>query len=199
MNKKLIAGLIILVIVIIGVMIYFSRTQPKTISPVSDKPTVQNPAPVIDSEEYIDSSGFKFTYPENLKLEAKDVSTSNTLYADIIISSPDKKGTITIQVKDTTKTFFDELNKDKSSIETTLDDIDAFQYQENNQLITTAYDQGAQFMITADQSQEKNYWFAVNKQILNSFQFIEPEKPATSSQPAAGESDVIFEGEEVIE
>jgi len=187
-------------------MIFFSRQKSKTLTPISNKLTIGNQQSAINNKEYLDPSGFKFSYPENLKLEVKDITSSKTLYADIEITSDDKKGKIRIKVEDTTKTFFDEFVKDKTTIETKVDDIEAYQFQEKKQLVTAAYDQGVQFTITADQSQEKSYWFGLNKQILNSFKFVQPEQPASQqggpASPAGGtttEDDVIFEGEEVIE
>jgi hypothetical protein len=151
-------------------------------------------------KEYTDPSGFKFNYPDDLKVVANDVSTNNTLYADIVITAAGRKGQLTIKAEDATKTFFDEFLKDKITIETKLADVDAFQYQEKNKLITTAYDQSVQFTFTADFSEEKSFWFGVNKQILNSFDFIQPEQPTTNNQsPATSEDEIIFEGEETIE
>ncbi len=198
MSKKVISLLGIFIIALIGVIIYISRSQPKTASVTQKKVSPTSAAKKM--KEYTDPSGFKFNYPEDVKVVANDVSTSNTLYADIIITTAGKKGQIAIKAEDATKTFFDESLKDKTTIETKLDDVNAFQYQEKNKLITVAYDQSVQFTLTADLSQEKNYWFGVNKQILNSFEFVQPKTQTQSTGSSdSSEEEIIFEGEETIE
>jgi len=198
MSKKIpvFFGLFIAVIVIVIVLI--SHPQKKTVSTILQKKPAPTKEVARKLKEYTDSSGFKFSYPENLKLDIKDISSSNSMYADLTLTSSSKKGQLNIKVNDITKTFFDEFLKDKTTIQTKLDDVDAYQYQEKRKLVTTAYDQGVQFTLTADQSQEKNYWFEINKQIINSFKFVQPQTPATSSG-GGGEDSVVFEGEEVIQ
>ena len=202
MSKKVIILLVIFMILVIGAIIYISRGKEKTVSPVSNK-KVSPTSAAKKMKEYTDPSGFKFNYPDDLEVLAKDVSTSNTLYADIIITATasGRKGQITITAEDTTKTFFDEAFKDKTTIETKLGDVDAYQYQEKSKLITTAYDQGVRFTLTTDLSQEKSYWFGVNKQIVNSFEFIQPETSTQSTDNSSNSSgdEIIFEGEETIE
>lgn len=198
MSKKLILLLSVLVILIISTMIFLSRQKPKTLTPVSDKPVTSHQQPVTKTKEYLDPSGFKFSYPENLKLTPKKIETE-TIYSDLLIKSPGKKGQISLKVEDITEAVFNQLIKNKNSIKTVIDEVDAYQYQDKNNLITVAYDQGVIFKFVADQSQDKKYWFAVNKKILTSFRFVQPEQPATSNQQQTTEDDVIFEGEEVIE
>jgi len=203
MSKKIIVFFGIFLVLVVGGMIILSRTPQKTNNPlgasdqVIPEPTSAEP---VAQKEYTDPSGFKFSYPENFTIDAKDVSKDNTLYADITLSSPIENGQLTIKVADATKTFFDESLKDKSTIETKLADIEAFQYQDKNKLITTAYDQGVQFTFTTDLSQEKNYWFDVNKQIVGSFVFVKPQAPAeTSGTQNESDGGIIFEGEETIQ
>ena len=200
MSKKIIAFFGILLTLVVGGVMYVSRTPTRTNNPlgISDEvqPTV---AESVELKSYTDPSGFKFSYPENIQLDAKDVSKDNTLYADLVLTAPGKKGQLTIKVADATKTFFDESLKDKSTIETKLADIDAFQYQDKERLITTAYDQGVQFTFSTDLSQDKTYWFDTNKQILNAFEFAQPQAPAQSTGNSNSDGGVVFEGEEIIE
>lgn len=198
MSKKILFSLGLLVVLSVAVIIFKSQPQKKTISPLLEKKAIPTKTITKKLKEYSDASGFKFSYPEDLKIAVNDISASNTLYADLALTSPSKRGSLTIKVSDITKTFFDEFLKGKTTIETKLADLPAYQYQEKKKLVTTAYDQGVQFTLTADLSQEKNYWFNINKQIINLFKFVQPETPAASSG-GGSEDSVIFEGEETIE
>jgi hypothetical protein len=212
MNKKTLISLMIFSVLIIGFITFkfFSRSQ-KLISPISEQSIKISPSKSAPEKlkEYIDPSGFKFSYPDNLNLTKID-STDQTVYSNLKISTKKNIGSIRINVSESQlKTIDDWFKKEKLSTKPAeiktikLADIEGRQFIINNSSITLAFDQGALFNITADFKNDHKYWDEVNNTIIKTFAFTQPEttsdESATSSTNDQENEDVIFEGEEVIE
>ena len=81
-----------------------------------------------------------------------------------------------------------------------LADLEAKQYEKNDKVITVAYDTGVLFTITTELKATRETMLDLNETILTTFAFAPPESTDASSQSSgAGEEEVFFEGEEIIE
>ncbi|NMB83846.1 hypothetical protein GYA28_00995 [Candidatus Roizmanbacteria bacterium] len=211
MKQKILLGVLALVFFVGIIILLRNRSQTKTASPtVSDN--FPSSAPTVRTEtgfkDYTDPAGFKFSYPAEITVAAKNIS-DDTVYSQLDIKSQEASGSISLKAvasslakiddyfaSKKTSSFFGGVKKLK------LADIDARQYQINNQLITVALDQGVMFTITTEYpTDKKDYWKKINDGIISSFAFVEP----TVNTSAAGGSssdesgDVVFEGEEIVE
>lgn len=212
MSKK--SGLILISGLIIFTLIFFLVSTNKKEAPTTIKGDLQlsaiSPTPNISlkMKEYIDPSGFKFSYPDNLKLEKKTPSKTQT-YSLLEISSSSYSGKITFDVTGSNFQSIDEWFKDKKDIKTSgvkkikLGDVEARQYELNKNIVTIAFDNGVLFTIVANLQDQRVLWNTVNNQIVSSFAFVAP--PADSSATPSSDSsssysdDLEYEGEEIIE
>ncbi len=211
MNKA--AGLVLIVIsaLIIAAVVFLSIFKNKKnvsfLTPV--KPTPAPTKKVVSGKlkEYIDPSGFKFSYPEEFLITAKEATDQST-YSHLEITSPKVSGQISIRVADSSlKTIDDWFENNKISTKTgevkniKLADLEARQFKSKDELITIALDEGVLFTITVDPKENKDLWFATNKKIIDTFLFVAPPEEDTNNSIPVDESsdEVIFEGEEIIE
>lgn len=186
MSKKTIIISVFLLGLIIAMFILTSKKSPAPVLPIQkvEKITVSN-----TFKEYQDPSGFTFSYPDNLTITNNEV-TDNVTYSDIQLSSNGVNGSISIKITDSKfKTIDDWLKLNKGdSKETKLGNVKAVEVTTSDRLLLGAIDQGIFFDIEVPLV-EKDFWTVVYGKILNSFTFVQPEVV----------SDVVFEGEEVVE
>lgn len=202
MIKKI--GLIALIMVSISIVILFFTTSSKQeSSSISKKPanipisTESANSPSLRTKEYIDPSGFKFSYPGGLILDKKEI-TNNQIYSSIEISSPENPGKISIDVSSTNASTLKIPNSVKTKT-LTLGDLNAQQYEDKSQIITLALDTGVLFTIKADYGTKRDFWLSVNEKITSSFAFVAPDNQSSTSSSSVPDDSIVDEGEEVIE
>lgn len=201
MNKKVI--LILFLITGLAVTIYF------VLNPVKQKNTLLNPLsqnttkeilPSETSLEYTDPSGFSFNYPDNLSIKKQEITDNNT-YADIELFSKDINGSLSLKITDSKFATLDDwlksnqLTSNENPKEVKLGSLKAMEVKLKDRLILGALDSGILFNIEMPLIEE-NFWMKVYNKVLASFSFASPEN---ASSTGASASNVIFEGEEVIE
>lgn len=152
--------------------------------------------------EYTDPAGFEFAYPDNLSIEKSDSEDPNT-YADLQIFSRDVNGSIKLRIEDTKFKSLDEWIKSNVSgsvtpAEKKLGNLKALEIRTGDRLMLGAIDQKVLFTIEVPLVEEK-FWMKVYEKILSDFTFVSPEAENSSSGNTLFQSDVIFEGEEVVE
>lgn len=156
------------------------------------------------TKEFKDPSGFNFSYPDNLTLEKKDAVNSQT-YSFLELTSSDDSGKVTIDVSGTEIASLNEALKQNKAPATAqvktlkLGDMDARQYEAQNQIVTLAIDTGVLFTIKTDLGSQKNFWSSVNDKITSSFVLAPPEAPVDNSSSYSEDDSIIDEGEEIIE
>jgi hypothetical protein len=162
-------------------------------------------APSAKTKEYLDASGFSFSYPDDLTIEKKD-EPDKTTYSLLELQSDDISGLISIHVADSTSASVDAILKKNKDLTGTsvkkvrLAGLDARQYTLNDQMITLALDTGVLFTLTAHMQENKPYWQQAYSKIIESFAFTPTPVGDTSVAPdSGGEEEVIFEGEEIVE
>lgn len=207
MNKKVYIGLGILIFAlsISSILIIFSSSNSKnekTVSPISEKKTETLSKPILSekTKDYIDSSGFKFSYPIELKMKQKENLDNNT-FSQLELTSSNTSGSLSIEVITSNfKTVNDWIKNNKKISSNTvvkkvkLADLEANQFSLDNQLNTVAIDQGVLFKITTSVKENADFWQKVNQTIISTFAFTQPVQNTDSSDEG-----VTFEGEEVVE
>ena len=210
MNKKI--SLLLAAITFLAILAVFfslSKSSKKNIhSPVSENNLkIKTISPESKLTEYKDPSGFKFSYPQNLNLQKKQIN-DQTIYSLLELTSPKNQGKLEIRVEDSQLKKIDDwfLNgklatrpADIKKIK--LAEMDGRQFSEKGKFLTIALDQGVLFTFTVIPEKNKNFWLNVNEKIIKTFAFEPPENTGenTSNNNASSEEDVIFEGEEIIE
>lgn len=153
--------------------------------------------------EHTDPAGFEFAYPDNLSIEKSDSEDPN-IYSDLQIFSKSVNGSIKIRIEDTRFKSLDEWIKSNNIPDTTvpqekkLGNLSAKEIKTGDRLMLGAIDQKILFTIEVPLIEEK-FWMKVYEKILSDFTFISPEAENSSSGNTSSQSDVIFEGEEVVE
>lgn len=211
MNKKILFFLIIGTLATFSFVLfstYQSFKKQKIHSPVLEDIKPKKPTTIISfakMKEYKDPSGFKFNYPDNLKLETKKIEDQK-IYSLLELTSSKHQGKIEIKVEDNQLTKIDDWFKNEATKpaeikKIKLADIEGRQFELNNQILTIALDQGVLFIFTVSHEKDKNFWIDVNNKIIETFDFkppnnIEENLPVSSENL---EEEVIFEGEEIVE
>jgi hypothetical protein len=211
MNKKILLGLIAgTIFAIVVVFFSLSKSSKNQIrSPISQNlKTKVTVAPKQKLKEYKDRAGFKFSYPDNLKLETKETEAQK-IYSLIELTSSKNQAKIEIKVEDSKLTKIDDwFTSNKESTKPgqikkiKLADIEGRQFNQKNKLLTIALDQGVLFTFTLTPDKDKKFWTDVNNKIIQTFAFELSETTTggnTSTTSESSEEDVIFEGEEIIE
>lgn len=209
MSRKvvlLISGFIAVMGLIVVLLINVTKKESTTSPVVENKKESVDDVQVLSEtlKEYIDSSGFKFKYPDNFS-----VSTANQIgenvYSSLTLSSADIEGKTSILVEATNAKSLDDwllqnakTMSDKELQKVKLADLDARQYEKDGKIVTIAYDTGVLFSITTDLKPQKEAMLKVNQTILASFAFQPPAESAEATSESS-EGDVIFEGEETVE
>ncbi len=208
MNKWRIIILGIIIGFVIVLTDFFFARQRKIISPVSEEALLTETAQKLPSEslkEYQNDSGFKFSYPADLIISAKEIPQN--VYANLEITSPEASGSISLKVTDSKFKSLDEWfleNKEATTSfevkEIKLADITAKEVKKEDKIFTIALDQEALFTIEVNPANEREFWDRVYRTLISTFVFALEENGQTKEPPppAAGD-EIIFEGEEIIE
>jgi len=210
-NKIMLWGGALLVICLMLGFVYliFQNNQFKKMESNLQITTTPTPSP-IPLETYQNPSGFEFQYPQSVRVDENENPAS---YADILILSNDLSGQMSVKVTDTKVKSADEWLKKESILpkitekkQIILADIEAVQVATPGGILAVAVDQGALFVVHLDWMENGDYWKEIYETFLSSFAFVAPTKtnpqqkqPAASEAGGGGSSDIIFEGEEIIE
>lgn len=203
MKKKLFFPALLLVLLAAGGILFLNRQgDKKPNEQINLTPTIKETQPSETFIEYTDPSGFSFSYPDNLSIEKSDIEDPNS-YADLQIFSKDVNGSIKIRIEDTKFKSLDEWIKSNNipdtvvPMEKKLGSLDAKEIKVSDRLMLGAIDQKILFTLELPLVEEK-FWMKVYEKILTDFTFVAPEA-IESSNTSVSESDITFEGEEVVE
>lgn len=205
MNKKILIPFFILLIAILALIMKFTIKEPiqqknsLTNASVTITPTIKIPSDIL--KEYSDPSGFTFSYPEDI--EIKNQETDSAAYSSLILTSPVATGSVNILVSDTKYKSIEAWQKNNQELTSGLEIQDAalgnltgISFGSEDKLTQIVLDQGIEFKIEVDFETERNYWENVYNALISSFSFV---SNATNTSNTSTDSDVIFEGEEVVE
>ena len=206
-KKKVVVILIILAVIGAFVFIFKSLGNRPAPSPeqdlTQDKPTLSKKL-----KTFTDSSGFKFSYADNLQLTTIETKGPD-IYSKLEIVSEDLEGSINITVSQTDLKPFEQWKKaseitlkDSEVKKIKLGDLTAQQFVSDGKTVTVSLDQGVLFTISVTPEDDKNFWKEAYEAVVKTFSLTPPPAnavPEDSSGGSAGDSDIIFEGEEVIE
>lgn len=201
MNKKLIL-IILLLLGCIATGVLVVGLIPKKSSLQSSPIQMKKPnSPSITFKEYIDPSGFSFSYPDDISLEKNETEEPNT-YSDIQLFSKDVSGSLSLKVTDSKLTSLDDWLKSngasmEGSKEVKLGDLKALQYKTADRVYIGALDQGILFAIEIPLLEE-GFWTKVSEKVLSDFAFTTPGNSNAQEVDPSLDS-VAFEGEEVVE
>lgn len=199
----LILGIITALIVLGVIFIPFKQQNPLS-NPKSNLNL--SPKEIKPSEtyiEYTDPTGFSFNYPDNLSISKNEIEDPN-IYTDLQLFSKDVNGSINLKIADSKfKKLEDWLaaNKIPNSItpkETNFGNLKALEVRTSDRLLLGSLDQGVLFTVEIPLIEE-DFWMKVYQKLLANFTFIAPEVSNTQGVTDSSSSDVIFEGEEVVE
>lgn len=190
MKLKIILILLILGLVAAGFMIFRPAEQKSPLSEIKQK------RPSSTLLDYSDPAGFTFSYPDNLSIIKNDLEDSS-IYADIQLVSKDVSGSLNLIIADSKfKTINDWLKFNQgTNKEVNLGNLKATEVKTSDRLLLGALDQGILFTIEIPLVEEE-FWMKVYENLLFSFSFVSPESMAATGGSG---SEVIFEGEEVVE
>jgi len=202
------AVIIIVIVLAIGtaaVMILSQQKTQKITTPIAEKIKDVQTEITAGTKQYHDPSGFSFNYPEDLLASPAANIKDQSVYSELTISSPEKKGGIEIQVLSNNVKNVDawltenKINSKEQTTKLKLADLDARQFEDKGTITTVAVDSGTLFLLTTDYQDDKNFWTDVNNKIIASFEFIQPTAASNASGGDSSSDDVILEGEEVVE
>jgi hypothetical protein len=197
-NKLLIAGGIILTLVLAFAtgIYFFSRkstsspnSQPQPFAGLLNQDDKEEE--INASETYIDSAGFSFKYPENIKI-SDDTPVDDSYYTLLTLNYQNKK--LTISAMDSTDTKIVAPTGSDLIGASKLSTISANQYEDSSNLYTIALDKGVLYTI---KSPKDSYWDSLHNTIVSSFVF--EGQVANSGSGSAAASDTIYEAEEIVE
>ena len=193
-----------------GITYVFVSNKPSGVATpvVTDNVTKKFPtvSPTVKLKKFVHSSGFSFQHEEHLKVQEKKVNDDSS-YASLMITSADRKGSMTIDAFSTSLKVIDDWFKtsatafgQKDITFLKLADLDARQFTEFGKFMTIALDKGVLFTLSANYEDEKSYWSKIMKDTVFTFAFENPESPSDQGSSAPNpEEDVVFEGEEIVE
>lgn len=211
MNKKIILVAFFSTVFIIGIIVLFSIRESEERKNLASEVNSQNSRisdmekmPSNTMKKYLDQSGFSFSSPDNIKIEKKE---SDSLYADLILSTNEVNGNITFTVSDSK---YDSLENWKDNNlenltgllinESELGSLSGASFNNKDKITLIAIDQKIEFKMVVDYKDHKKYWENVYKSIRDSFAFTSPStSQSTNTGSEASSEEVSFEGEEVVE
>ena len=199
MRSKFIIAILAIATAVVAYLIISPILNKKEIKKETSQKQNDNEVSLEKTTQYKDPAGFSFKYPSALLMEKKE-ATDEAVYTDIIITSPNNKGNIEIDVisfENDTIEFDKGFTKPK---EASLAGIKAQESESKKSIELKAIDTGVLFTIALNHEGEKNFWLPVYSGILKSFTLALPEEE-TAPVYDSGEtsSDIEFEGEEIIE
>lgn len=198
MSKKSILILALVIgLAVTGLVVLNPAGQKSSLSksPAGGQQTVKNAQPSETLKDYTDPSGFTLSYPDNLSLVKIDIADEST-YADIQLTSKEVSGSLNLKISDSKFSTIDDwlkLNKGTSK-EVKLGNLKGTEITTGDRLLLGSLDKGIFFTIEMPLL-EKDFWMKVYNKVLASFSFNSPENVSANTS----NSDVAFEGEEVIE
>lgn len=201
MNRKVILmiGAVLLGAIITGTGFFLYQNQTAKSNKTSKQEAVAEIAnvPSKTTKAYEDPAGFSFDYPDNIDLKAAEVTDEST-YADIILTAKDVTGKITITLTDTKLKSSGDYFKSLALTDAKIGDLNGKQQKDVDSTTIAAVDQGVLFLIDSTFGQDEAFWTQVLPIITESFTFQKQAAPANAGSSGSS-SDVILEGEEVIE
>lgn len=190
---------------LIGLIVWGVLFGPKKTplsNPLTLQPKLKEIVPSETFKEYFDPSGFTFSYPDNLSIVKKDLEDNNT-YADLQLASKEVNGSLLLKISDSSFATLDDwlkLNQaaTQASKEVKLGNLKAVEVKTNDRLLLGALDKGVFFSIEVPLI-EQDFWMKVYNQVLTDFSFTAPETVASEGNINDSSTDVVFEGEDVVE
>ncbi|HCM37357.1 MAG: hypothetical protein UV61_C0016G0007 [Candidatus Gottesmanbacteria bacterium GW2011_GWB1_43_11] len=209
MNKKLLIGgsLLVVLAVAAGVFIWLGKSKTPTSS--SSKSSDLGIKPIENMITWSDPAGFTFNYPDTLKVDKHDEDQEN--YAHVELTDAAHPGKIIIWAKDLplTKSQVAVANVDEwvsadkqlassNVLDTELGGQTAKKILVGqNQLVLGAIYDGLLFTVEGELT-DNAYWSKVYDQITSSFAF-DPTADNSSATGDSGATDVSVDEEEVVE
>ncbi len=205
MNKRIINGIVVLLLLLaIGSVYYFfvMKQNNETVDQKQDTAlTLTQKLPSKKLKTYKDSAGFTFQHPDNITIDVKENTDSNT-YSDLDLRSKVTAGNISIKVTDTKlKTTNDwvQSNKVPQSKDSQLGNLSAKEIQVKGGYMIGAVDQGILFQIAVYFNSKDEFWQKSVDIITSTFNFTNQASSTPHSSTDAGGDEVILEAEEVVE
>lgn len=201
MSKKIVLISFLVGFVVLG-WIFLSRPKDSLISPTATQKEGTTKVQLSETlKEYTDSSGFSFSYPDNLSIVNNEIEDPNT-YADIKLFANGINGSLSLKISDSKFTTLDDwlkLNKNAAiepAKEVKLGNLKALEVKLNDRWLLGALDLGVLFTIEMPRIEE-DFWMKVYNKILEEFAFVQPQQD--TNQQDSSSDEIIFEGEEVLE
>jgi len=207
MKKKVLIIIGVLVLIAIGVFVFlYQKPSSKMVNPLTQ--TEQNQEGKLLVWE--DPAGFKFFYPEEIKINPHEEDEEN--YAYLELTSDSHPGSILIWMKDNKyKNIQDWVKKENSTGSAQVFDSDLggnpaqkLAFISPQKMVTATLDGNA--IVLIEVYPEDQWWNETYNQTLSSFEFIplqgeEISAPAkvSGSSGQTSEGGIIDEGEEVVE
>jgi len=207
MSKKiLIPASLILLAGLAGGGYYFFQIRTQNLTPQAiDLPT---PTPTEEIKEivfkvYEDEAGFTFSYPESLIVTEKDLDESD-VYSSLELTSfdyPDEK--IIVKIADTTQKSTDKWLKaeiDETQISTSeakLASLAGVKVNYPQSLVFLALDSSISFFVQSPKSNV--FWTNSFEKILETFTLELAPKNTTTTGSSTSGSEIIDEGEEIVQ
>lgn len=202
MNRKLVLIILVLIFVIVGSWwVLFAQKRSNLSTPKTDGQLQFGATQTLTVSKtnisYTDPSGFSFSYPDNLSLN-KNEPKSERVYADLNLTAKGVDGELILIISDSSFTNIDEWVKanqiDSTPVEkASLGTLEAMEITTNDKIILGAYDKGVLFTIEASKG---DFWKQVLNIVIKEFNFV---SPTAENSTTVSSSDVVFEGEEVVE
>lgn len=204
-NKVLliILGILILAAVWVGIFFY-QKPSSSLVNPLTSQTTKSEAKLAV----WEDPAGFKFSYPEEIKINTHPEDKEN--YAHLELTSSSHSGSILVWMKDTNyKTIEDWAKKQGNDVQVFDSDLGGNPAKKvaslnPKKLTTAAVD--VDVLVLVELISEDTWWAETYNQILESFEFIplqgeEAPTPAkvSGSSGQTNEGGVVDEGEEVVE
>lgn len=208
MNKKILIPAFILLIAALVILMKFSIKEPvqgknSLTASVTVTPTIKIPSNTL--KEHSDPSGFTFSFPEDVEIK-NNQKNDNSIYSNLVLTSNVATGSVDILVSDTKYKSADAWKKDNKALTSGLEikdaklgDLTGISFIDGKKLTQLVFDQGIQFKIEVDFQNENKYWENVYNSITSSFSFASSSNTSTGVSSDSSDSDVIYDGEEVIE
>ena len=207
MKKKVLIIIGVLVLIAIGVFVFlYQKPSSKMVSPLTQ--TKQNQEGKLLAWQ--DPAGFKFSYPEEIKIDNHPEDEENYAHLELTVAS--HPGSILIWMKDNNyKDLQEWLEKENATESAQVFDSELggnpakkLAFNSPQKLTVATLDGNAIVLIEA--YPQDSWWNQTYNQILSSFEFIPlqgeeistPAKVSGSSGQTTG-GGIIDEGEEIVE
>ncbi|MCX6724910.1 MAG: hypothetical protein NTV20_02305 [Candidatus Shapirobacteria bacterium] len=205
MKKKVLIIISVLVLIAIGVFVFlYQKPSSGLVSPLTNQKT-ESEAKLLAWE---DPAGFKFSYPEEIKINNHPEDEEN--YAHLELTSSSHAGSILVWMKDTNyKNIQDWVKKENATESAQVFDSDLgghpaqkLAFTSPQKMVTATLD--GNVIVLIEVYPEDQWWNQIYNQILSGFEFIPLQGEITPSQTSGSSGQgngggIIDEGEEIIE